>query len=575
MASTNNERDAWAKGREGSEAAHVAVPEAVQSSDSPASGPSMREEASKGVMEDQPKAMQPVTFNESVVEKKPAKQSEGDRTANPDSTQSSDLPVEGADVRERATRGNSEDQTASPDKVQTTTDNQLDQGGEQVTQGEVDHRTAPADTVTALDLCNNCLEPATAHCKQCGSAFYCSTRCQKADWTYHKQVCSQYKHFKDRPKAGCVRALLFPEEEAAPRWVWLAKTEDPLNLEYVSDSLEVKHLLGVSNDKDVEQQRIMRGLRRAKRQEPNAAHFVAFLLVRLNSFIDGSKPNMSIGHATHGNFEISWRGPAIAVMTGADASDQENGWREFLDDMAMVDYRDIIDFFGFYGQWIPGQEDFAPESFWWLTPVLKEELASKRLVQAVKISCDVEQRHTGIKYSILGVQDGHPAVAFLQPCPITVKLGLPLIMRRIPVDERSIEEAEATGNTNFGPILLLLVVDPQSKHWGMAPETKVHGNMAVMRHDMKDLHPHHLEAMLMYIVQVVRPAMEESLDGKRERKEVLEMLHPSRYDWFFRFYRKEKAEKDKSWAEKAEKWAETPDLFEFPSLVSLMNVMKV
>ncbi|KAL8702660.1 MAG: hypothetical protein Q9201_004161 [Fulgogasparrea decipioides] len=538
----------------------------IQSSDSPASGPSM---------EDRPKETQPVTFNEPFADRKPVGQSEGDRTADPDSTQSSGLPVECANVRNRATRENRDDQTASPNKVQKTTDNKPDQGGEQATQGEAGHTTAPADTVAALDLCNNCLEPATAHCKQCGSAFYCSTRCQKADWTYHKQVCSQYKDFKDRPESGCIRALLFPEDEAAPRWLWLAKTENPLNLENVSDSLEVKQLLGVSNNKDVEQQRIMRGLRRAKRKEPNAAHFVAFLLVRLNSFIDGSKPNMSIGHATKGNFEISWRGPAIAVMTGADGTDQENGWEEFLDDVAMVDYRDIIDFFGFYGQWIPGQEDFAPESFWWLTPLLKEELASKQLVQAVKISCDVEQRLTGIKYSIFGVQEGHPAIAFLQPCPITVKLGLPLVMRRIPVDDCWIEEAEATGNTNFGPNLLLLVVDHQSKHWGMAPETKVHGNMAVMRHDMKDLHPHHLEAMLMYIVQVVRPAMEESLDGKRERKEVLEMLHPSRYDWFFRFYRKEKAEKDKSWAEKAEKWAETPDLFEVPSLMSLMNVMKI
>lgn len=528
---TNTDREV----AQGSEKDQRAGLDKVQSSEISVNSPPVGGAATKGKEREHTAVLnevQPVSHSEPHAEGKPAKQIEGNQTAVPGQVQTS---VNSPRVEGAAATGSAQDQTAVPDTIQP---------------------------------CNNCLKHTTNRCSQCSSAHYCSVECQRVDWKYHKHLCAQFKDLEDRPDSGSIRALLFPDDEPSPRFVWLAKTEDPLNLDYVSDSLDITDLLGVADDRGVTQQRVMRGLRRVIRTGSSTTdgRFSAYLLVREHSFSDGSKPNMSIGMVTKGLFAFSWRGPVVAVLTSSEGSEQRNGELPFFDDIGMIDYRDLIDFFGVYGQWFPGQDDFAPESFWWLAPALKEELAQRRQIQAVKISCDVEHKLTNIKHQRLSIPEGHPAMAFVQPLAITVKLGLPLMMRRLPPDESWREAAEAIGNSNHGPGLLHLVVDPKSRHWGTAPENAVQGGVAVMRQDMKDLHPNHLQAMLAYLVQVVGPAMEDSLHGKREKGEVLEMLHPSRLDWFFRFYRKEKAGKDKD-------WADTPDLFEIAPLKSLMDVM--
>ncbi|KAI4174015.1 MAG: hypothetical protein LQ343_002578 [Gyalolechia ehrenbergii] len=407
----------------------------------------------------------------------------------------------------------------------------------------------------AVEVCANCLLPATHHCRQCGSSWYCSAECQRADWTCHKHLCPRFKDFKDRPDSKSVRAILFPDDDKVPNFVWLKMNDTVLDPKCVSEKLEVAELLGVKVEEQIGQQEVMRGIRRAAKPGPSTTK--AHLIVRADGLVDGSKPNQSIGMITKGNFLFSWRGPVLSVLTSWEESHDGNA-NPTLGDMTMTDYRDLIEFFATYGKYVEGQEDFGPSSFWWLAPALKQEMITRPQIQVIKISCDVEQKLSGVKYNPFNIGEGHPAMAYLQPLPITASLGLPLVMRRYPTDDTMRAEAEATGYGNAGPELLLMCIDPKSQIWGKAPKGLVQGNMVVMRHDQEDLYQHHLEALFMYLVQIVYPAFEETLqpEPKRERAEVLDMLHPSRLDWYFRLFRKERSQRD-------ERWKNTPDLFHF------------
>lgn len=244
----------------------------------------------------------------------------------------------------------------------------------------------------------------------------------------------------------------------------------------------------------------------------------------------------------------------VAVLTRFDES-EENQDEAVLEDISMVDFRDLVDFFRIYGQMMPGLEDFGPFSFWWLPRSLQDELEQQRQIKVVEVKSDVEYKHSGTKYQEALMGEGHPAMAYLQPCPVTSRLGLPLLLRRKPVVDGLKEEVAAKGNVNYGAHLLLLDVNPQSPNWGMTARFSEQGTVLVMRHDGKDLHVHHVETMVMYLLQIVNEAMKESVGGRRSKSEVLELMHPSRLDWYFHKYRKEKAEKDKS-------WKDTPPLFD-------------
>ncbi|KAL8943886.1 MAG: hypothetical protein Q9216_000780 [Gyalolechia sp. 2 TL-2023] len=380
---------------------------------------------------------------------------------------------------------------------------------------------------------------------------------RRADWTYHKYLCPKFKDFEERPDSNSVRAILFPDHCEVPNFVWLRTNDSVLDPKCVSEKVEAAEFLEVTAEEQIGQQEVMRGMRRRVKPGPSTTR--THLIVRADGLVDGSKPNLSIGTITKGNFLFSWRGPVLAVLTSLEDSHNGNAIST-LGDMTMTDYGDLIDFFKTYGQHVEGQEDFGPSSFWWLAPTLKQEMITRPQIQVIKICCDVEQKRTGVKYYPFNIGEGHPAMVCLQPLPITASLGLPLIMRRFPTDDTLKAEVEATGNGNAGLELLLMCIDPKSQIWGKAPRSLVQGNMVVMRHDRKDLSQHHLEALFMYLLQIVCPAVEETLqpEPKREKAEVLDMLHPSRLDWYFRVFRKERSQHDES-------WRNTPDLFHFES----------
>ncbi|KAL8806295.1 MAG: hypothetical protein Q9182_001442 [Xanthomendoza sp. 2 TL-2023] len=323
------------------------------------------------------------------------------------------------------------------------------------------------------------------------------------------------------------------------------------------EKFEVEELLGVREDQKVAQQYVMQSIRRDRSSQTTTSR--VYLLHRDGSFVDGARPNKSIATVTKGQFEYSWRGPAVAVLTLFDDAEGEED-EPRADDMTMVDFRDLIEFFCLYGKWHEDFPDFGVSSFWWLPLPLEEQLRQAREIGCVKVACDTEHQHTGMKYIPWKISEGHPAMDLLQPLPVTGLLGLPLVMRRLPPVQEYEEEARAAGNSNWGAPLLLLDVNPKNLYWGgPIQEERVRGNMVLMRQDYQDLHPHHVEAMILYL-RFLGPAMEESIRGQRSKGEVLDMLHPSRWDWFFQKLKKERAG--------VESWKNVPPLFEVSSLAN-------
>ncbi|KAL8994816.1 MAG: hypothetical protein Q9169_005323 [Polycauliona sp. 2 TL-2023] len=396
------------------------------------------------------------------------------------------------------------------------------------------------------EICSNCFHVGHVKCAECRSIWYCSRECQRIDWTFHKHLCREVKKFQDRPEPESVRAIFFPENDKAPKFVWLKQDDDLLDLEYVVEKFkdgEIEGLLSVA-DGDVAQQYVTRSPRRDQMPENTTARM--YLFHRQNLHTDGSRPNMSVGWVTKGKFQFSWRGPMVAVLTRFDASEEKDN-DAMLEDISMVDFRDLMDFFGSYGQLVPSYGDFGGFSFFWMPQSLKDELDQQRRIKIVQIASEIDYKRTGIKYQEGLLGEGHPAMAYLQPCPVTSSLGLPLVLRRRPVDDEFMEEVQKNGQWNNGAHLLLLNVDPKSPHWGTTPGAAEQGTVWVMRHDGKDLYGYHAQTIIMYLFQVVSEAMRESVEGRRSKGEVLDLLHPSRLDWYFNKFRKEKAEKDKGW----------------------------
>ncbi|KAL8761909.1 MAG: hypothetical protein Q9184_002013 [Pyrenodesmia sp. 2 TL-2023] len=354
---------------------------------------------------------------------------------------------------------------------------------------------------------------------------------------------------KDPPGPDHVRAILFPDSEKSPKFIWLKTNDRTLDLDKLDEKLEVAHVLGLETGSQIGQQQITLTKDTQRQSMPGSrANAQPHLLLREDCFVDGSKPNLSIGTVTSGKFQFSWRGPIVAVKTSPKESDV-TGASPVLIDITITDYRDLIDFFRDYGQYEEGVEDFGPISFWWLAPALKQKLISQPQFLVVRLSCDSEYEATKNKYSPFEIGVGHPAMAFLRPCPVTTRIGIPLVVRRSPTDNAYKADAEATGNTNYGPNLLLMNVDPESDNWGRVPENRTQGSVVVMRPDSLDLHPHHLEAIIMYLKDPVLPALRDSIgpNPERTRSSVLGLLIPNRFFIYYTMYKKMKIDIDETW----------------------------
>jgi hypothetical protein len=181
--------------------------------------------------------------------------------------------------------------------------------------------------------CIVCCESCTLHCPTCKSAYYCSRKCQKNDWSTHKLFCAAYASFSlsSRPSSQHLRACFFPADSDRPEMVWvpwkLHKDEDG---QYCLP--EFDPTLGLDRSLVIRRNAT---LNRNLSNTLNVYHRDAFL-------IDGSASNKSILAllATKPEQQHDWRGPIVAISCRGPALDPPEGR-----DIDIEDLRHISDYF--------------------------------------------------------------------------------------------------------------------------------------------------------------------------------------------------------------------------------------
>lgn len=157
-----------------------------------------------------------------------------------------------------------------------------------------------ADTVCA---CRN--KVASQKCASCLIAAYCDKACQKNDWKYHKQVCSDYRSLPPRPSASHHLIALFPSTSTKPRLCWVVKTLSSVACEEDGNKCTVSSA--------------------SITQSPRTGEASYLIVYHFNDSAlgDGSKHNTSIRAALNGKMPHDIRGWIIAdawEQSGLDAT---------------------------------------------------------------------------------------------------------------------------------------------------------------------------------------------------------------------------------------------------------------
>ena len=183
-------------------------------------------------------------------------------------------------------------------------------------------------------ICAMCSKEGSKRCTRCGHANYCSKKCQRNDWNTHKLLCASMKDFLAAPEQNVKRAILFPPDGDAPRFVWVRCTWNP-NDGY--EAANAKEFL----DPEAPPSNILtwRENELRNRQFQHVTQFVS----RDAFLTDGSVKNRSLSKAIGGTLPYDWRGPIVALARKGKAANLTS-----YDDVTMHDFRDIVDFFSHY-----------------------------------------------------------------------------------------------------------------------------------------------------------------------------------------------------------------------------------
>ncbi|KAK8872462.1 Ubiquitin carboxyl-terminal hydrolase 19, partial [Apiospora arundinis] len=174
-----------------------------------------------------------------------------------------------------------------------------------------------------MGLCLMCNKADASLCRQCNSAFYCSKKCQTADFPIHKLLCSDFKTFNatSRPSGEHFRAIIFPVVERKPNFIWLHCKSDSEGYQCP----DIEALLGPNaplSQKPIRYNPIL-----DKPQD--------------TALVDGSKPNESVRSIlnTKAGRYFDWCGQLGAYNTVGLSLDPER-----CQDLDMNDLRHIADY---------------------------------------------------------------------------------------------------------------------------------------------------------------------------------------------------------------------------------------
>ncbi|KAI9879647.1 MAG: hypothetical protein M1830_007754 [Pleopsidium flavum] len=377
-----------------------------------------------------------------------------------------------------------------------------------------------AMATSRLPQCSMCNRDGTKLCSGCDSSRYCSTECREADWSTHKLLCGNFKDFATPPEKDMKRAILFPPESKTPKFIWVPCYWNIFGFEQVV----IEDLFGEGRNHPVGQLVRINAIRMR-----DLKHTLEVLAG--DEFLkDGSLPNKSIMEATKSLVGYDWRGPVLVAGKKGFERDPP-----YYDDLDMMDFRDIADYFSSYGD----------------KTVLGKARRRSGKVKGVKIACQGDIMVLGAeKFQPLEVPRQHPISKMRPACDVPRLIGLPLLVRRYPPDPAwKDDEAISHRFMNKPATYLHLIADKDSTDWARASSSWQDsvGSVMVVRQDGKYLSSLHMEVLCAFCQYKVRPLFEQQMKVEEERDSVLKELTPEKFMEFFEAYRTRKAESSPEW----------------------------
>jgi MYND finger len=469
----------------------------------------------------------------------------------------------------------------------------------------------PGSMAPSDQSCVMCSRRGTKTCANCNHTKYCSVEHQKLDWPVHKLLCGAQQKFSEPPKAGMIRAILFPGGKEKPRFVWWPDNHNFMMIQTLDMDGHTRRFGSVGCQFSpldlMETYTVSRNLIQNRKLDR------AILVCRTRLQGGGRDPNQRILEMTRGSASFIWMAATIAFRL--DSLCPPGNPSRYFEDIGVDDLRHLADFFTIAHR---AEPEIIYKSI--------GDIGQKALGVRVRCQADMDQDATAkFKAVKISLKD----MVFKQAASgITNLLGLPIQVRKFNEDEtrsgsgfsnrsvmhfyldvvsrrvlmnsnKNASKSEARPfdflsdedlQKNFdwvtGP-KKFRSVDPQAKGFsvpgssdseevtvldmtmyesksdieegilgfGSPPRTwlKNVGSVIAVRVDGKELLPKHLQVLCDFCEHKMGPLFTKMRQGGSEgtnglsREDVLDEITRAKFIEFFKGYCTEKAVEDESW----------------------------
>jgi len=358
-------------------------------------------------------------------------------------------------------------------------------------------------------------------CAQCRSCYYCSSPCQKSDWSCHKRLCRAFAEQPPRPSPSHKRAIFFPVNCDQPEMIWILcvrKRSDGIRYEmpsldpYFGDDQPLVKAVHIDIN-SVRGRQLGLGL---SAWAPTRAGYSISLKHRETFLVDGSSLNRSLlaSVGTSGTVPHRWCGPLVAMRETHD---------DLYEDITAGDFRHLIDYVTSYLSTDTPETGPDPHA------------RTVKSARGVKLSCCGEERlHGAERFVSVDVPWFHPAWNYEGSLsPMSKLLGVPLRLWKYPDFQSRIDppgwEYHMGAGSNQNAAYLMIEPDLKSSEWGWAPRywDLELGNVLVVREDGQDLDVNYLTLLCRFVWAVLKPMVEDASGRgtiRRTKKEVRDFI---------------------------------------------------